>query len=1160
MSNIKDNIKKVYREFGLTTFSVNNSTSVILLTLMIILFGVSSYQNMPKEQFPEIVIPTISIVTPYPGNSASDIENLVTRPIEKELKSISGIEDLSSTSMQDFSTIIVEFSTSQSVEKALQEVKDAVDKSKASLPNDLPNDPDVNDINFSEFPILSINLSGNFSLDELRNYAEYFQDEVEKLPEISEGKIKGALEREVKINVDLPKMQALKVSFYDISQAIEKENMTMSGGSILANGFKRDIRVVGEFKNMEDIKNVVVKSERLNTIFIRDIATVEMGYEERTSYAREDKLPVVSVDVIKRSGENLLSAADKIKAIVDDARINKLPKDLKVSLFNDQSINTRTQVANLENSIISGVILVVMVLLFFLGGRNSLFVGIAIPLSMLMGFLILSILGITMNVVVLFGLILALGMLVDNGIVVVENIYRYRQEGYSGNDAAKKATGEVAWPIIASTATTLAAFLPLAFWPGLMGSFMKYLPITLIIVLSSSLFVALVINPVLTALFMNVDDPDESLFSRKKMKGLGISVLVCVLIILLGIKLGSVFIRNLGFLLLIIMVVNFFLFRPLGSVFQSKVLPALEYGYDRFVRGALFKFVPILVLGGTVFLLVGSFILLMANMPKVEFFPTAEPLYVNTFVEMPMGTDIETTNELVKELEEKVSKAVAPYGEVVEAVLVQIGEGTSDPNAPPEPGASPNKARITASFVPSEKRNGVSTFEIMGKIREATGGYAGVDVVVDKNQDGPPTGKPINIEIEGEDIDELSQLSNKLISFLEQKNIGGVEELKADVVLGKPELIVDVDRKAAGRYEVSTRDIALAIRTALYGQEVSKFKDGEDEYPIMIRLADKYRNNTTALLNQKITFRSMASGQIQQVPISAVADVRYTSTYSSVKRKDMKRVISVYSNVVQPYNPNEVVAEVKDALEDFSMPQDISYKFTGEQEEQAKEMAFLSNALMIAMFMIFLILVSQFNSVIQAIIILLSVVFSTIGVFLGYVFTGDNLSIIMTGIGIISLAGIVVNNAIVLVDYINLIRKRKKSELGLDEGEALSTAMVKDAIIEGGRVRLRPVLLTAITTVLGLIPLAIGFNFNFYSFVARFDPEIFIGGDNVAFWGPMAWTVIYGLVFATFLTLVVVPVMYWLFYRLVRVFQRILKIGPTERSLADEDDYYELAE
>ncbi len=1154
MEEIKEKVNKVYREFSLTSLAVDNATSVILLTIMIVIFGVSAYQTMPKEQFPEIVLPTISIVTPYPGNSATDIENLVTRPIEKELKSISGIDDLNSTSMQDFSTIIVNFGTEVSIDKALQEVKDAVDKAKAELPNDLPNDPEVNDINFSEIPIVTVNLSGDLSLDELRNYAEYLQDELEKLSEISEAQIKGALEREVKINVDLPKMQALKVSFYDVSQAIEKENMTMSGGSLLSNGFRRDIRVVGEFKNIDEIKNVVVKSERLNTIFLKDFADVSLGYKDRDSYARADKLPVVSLDVIKRAGSNLLGASDKIKVIVENSKKNKFPESLNVSLFNDQSINTRAQVANLENSIYSGVILVVIVLLFFLGGRNSLFVGIAIPLSMLMGFLILSILGISMNVVVLFALILALGMLVDNGIVVVENIYRYRQEGYSGKEASKKATGEVAWPIIASTATTLAAFVPLAFWPGMMGSFIKYMPITLIIVLSSSLFVALVINPVLTSLLMRLDEEtnDPKHFKKRVITNLTIAVVIALLAGLCHVS-NAITFRNLLIMILVVLLANFFILRPLGLVFQKRVIPKMESAYDKFIRGMLYKIVPIFVFAGTFVLLIVSIMLLGANMPKVEFFPTADPLYVNTFVEMPIGTDIETTNELVKELEDKVAKAVEPYGEVVEAVLVQIGKGTSDPSGPPEPGSSPNKSRITASFVPSEDRNGVSTFEIMDKIRQATKGYAGVDIVIDKNSDGPPTGKAINIEISGEDMDELSKLSNDMIAYIEQKNIAGVEELKADVTLGKPEMIVDVNREAAGRYEVSTRDIAVAIRTAIYGQEVSKFKDGEDEYPIMVRLDKKYRNNISALMNQKITFRSMASGKVQQVPISAVASIRYTSTYSSVKRKDMDRVISVYSNVLQSYNANEVVAEIQNELADYELPEGYSYIFSGEQEEQAKAVAFLGRALMIAMFSIFIILVSQFNSLTQAMIILISVLFSTIGVFLGYVFTGANLVIFMTGIGIISLAGIVVNNAIVLVDYVNLTRRRKREELGLMEDEELPDYMVKEAIVFGGRVRLRPVLLTAITTILGLVPLAIGFNFNFYSFVERFDPEIFIGGDNVAFWGPMAWTVIYGLTFATFLTLVVVPVMYWLFYRMTRAFQRLFKIGP-KTWIPDEAD------
>ncbi len=1144
MKAIKESIKKVYREFSLTSLAVDNATSIILLTLMIVIFGISAYNNMPKEQYPEIVIPTISVVTPYPGNSAADIENLVTRPIEKELKTITGIDEIKSTVMQDFCNTIIEFNTDVTVEKALREVKDAVDKAKSQLPNDLPNDPEISEINFSEFPIMSVNISGQFGLDELRNYAEYLQDEIEQLPEISEAKIKGALEREVKINVDLPKMQALKISFYDISQAIQKENMTMSGGTLLSNGFRRDIRVVGEFQSVKEIEDVIVKSERLNPIYIKDFAEVIYGYEERTSFARSDQLPVVSLDIIKRSGENLLAASDKIKLIVDEAKANKLPKNLSVTLFNDQSVNTRAQVANLENSIYSGIILVVIVLLFFLGGRNSLFVGIAIPLSMLIGFLTLSIMGITMNVVVLFGLILALGLLVDNGIVVVENIYRYMQEGYSGKEAAKKGTGEVAWPIIASTATTLAAFVPLAFWPGIMGSFMKYLPITLIIVLTSSLFVALVINPVLTSMLMTVDEKAENANAkRRKMMNNLIAGIGILLLAVLCHFMGATTFRNLLGMVGIITLVNFFLLRPLSFVFQNFGLPALERAYDKFIRIALHKITPLFVLIGTFALLVGSLMLLGSNMPKTIFFPQADPLYVNVFVEMPVGTDIVTTNELVEEIEEKVSKVVEPYSGIVEAVLSQVGEGTSDPNAPPEPGKTPNKARITASFVPSEQRGGISTFDIMEEIRESVQGYAGVAIVVDKNADGPPTGKPINIEIKGENIDELSQVASKVISFLEQKNIAGVEELKADVELGKPEMIVKVDRQAAGRYEVSTRDIAVAIRTAIYGQEVSKFKDGEDDYPIMVRLDPKYRHNTAAILSQKITFRSMATGRTQQVPISAVADIEYTSTYTAIKRKDLDRMISVYSNILLDYNPNEVVQEVMLAMEGFNMPQGFSYEFTGEQQEQAEAMEFLTSAFTLALFSIFIILVTQFNSIVQPFIILISIILSTIGVFLGYFFTGSDLVIIMTGIGIISLAGVVVNNAIVLIDYINLTRKRKREELGLREDEELPNEMVRAAIVYGGKIRLRPVLLTAITTILGLIPLAIGFNFNFYTFISDLDPQIFIGGDNVSFWGPMAWTVIYGLTFATFLTLVVVPVMYWLFFYAERKVSKIFGTG-----------------
>ena len=1145
-----NNTNQIHREFSLTTFAVDNATSIFLLTFMILLFGTRSYINMPKEAFPEIVIPTISVFTVYPGNSAVDMENLVTRPIEKEIKSISGVKDFTSTSQQDFANIIVEFGTDIDIDKALQEVKDAVDKSE--LPNDLPNDPTVSDINFSEIPIMTVNISGNLSVDELRNYAEYLQDEIEGLSEISEAKIKGALEREVQIDVDLPKMQALKLNFRDIETAIAQENVTMSGGELKTGDLRRALRIVGEFKEVSEIENIIIKSERMQPVYLRDFADVRMGFEERTSYARSDGLPVVSLDVIKRAGENLLGASDKIKAIVEKASKDKFPEELKVSLFNDLSIQTRDQVDNLQNSIISGVILVVVILLFFLGFRNSLFVGVAIPLSMLMGILILNSIGYTLNMVVLFSLILSLGMLVDNAIVVVENIYRYRQEGYSGAEAAKKGTGEVAWPIIASTATTLAAFLPLAFWPGIMGSFMSYLPITLIIVLSSSLFVALVINPVLTSALMRVDEKADDAAARKNKVINILSFTLAIVVVAIIAHFSEVmWLRNLMSIVAIITVVNFFLLRPASFFFQNKVLPILERGYDKFIRIALHKIIPHFTLLGTFALLIGAIMMLGISPPKVEFFPIADPLYVNVFVETPIGSDIETTNQIVKEIEEKVTKTVEPYGEIVEAVLTQIGEGTADPAAPPEPGASPHKARITTAFVVANKRGDLSTIKIMDEIRENLKGYAGLSVVVDQNQDGPPTGKPINLEISGDDMVELSKVSADILRYLNDENVAGVEELRADVVLGKPELTITVNRDAARRYEVSTQQVAAAIRTSVFGIEVSKFKSGEDEYPIQLRVSEKYRNDINALLGQRVTFRSQASGSVHQVPISAVADIRYSSTYSSVKRKDMKRMISIYSNVLKGYNANEIIEELKYTMDGYDMPQGYEYVFTGEQEEQAEAMAFLSSAFMVALFMIFIILVTQFNSISSPIIILLSIVFSTIGVFLGYIVTGMDLVIIMFGVGTISLAGIVVNNAIVLIDYIELTLKRMRDKLGLKDNQELPSDMVKSCIVQGGKTRLRPVLLTAITTVLGLIPLAIGFNFNFFTFISRLDPQIFIGGDNAVFWGPMAWTVIYGLTFATFLTLVVVPVMYWLSFLLTRFAQRILNFGPTTWSAED---------
>lgn len=1130
---------KGLKEFKLSSLAVDNATSILLLMFMIIIFGVTSYNTMPKESFPEIPWPKIYVNTVYFGNSAADMENLVTRPLEKEIATITEIKSVTSSSLQDYSLIVAEFDADIDVDDATRKIKDAVDRARPELPNDLTKEPEVLDINLSEIPIMTVNIAGDYSNDELRDYAEYLEDRIEDLSEIAKVDLKGDLEREVKIDVDIQKMKAFEIAFGDIESAVRQENLTMSGGEILNNDFLRTVRVIGEYKDPQQIENIIIKSENQKPVFLKDFATVTFGFKDRTSIARADGLPVISLDVIKRSGENLLNASDKIKDIIAEAKRDVLPKDLTVTVFNDQSVDTRNMVSNLENSIISGIILVVLVLLFFMGIRNAMFVGIAIPLSMLMGFLVLQIIGYTLNMVVLFSLILALGMLVDNAIVVVENIFRYMQNGYRSREAAKYGVGEVAIPIISSTATTLAAFLPLAFWPGLMGSFMKYLPITLIVTLSSSLFVALVINPVIAAKMMKVDQrSDDPAVRRRRKRNVVIGAGVMVGISALTHIGGFIWLRNLLWIVAAISLLNIFFLRGGSFWFQKRVMPLLEHAYDKFIRMALR--IPIAVIGGTSLLLILSFVLLGIKSPKVVFFPSADPRYVNAFVELPMGTDINATDRLMREIETRVQKVIEPNREIVDAVLAQIGENTSDPSGSPEFGTSPQKARLTVSFVPSEERGEISTADVMEDIRESLDDIPGVQIVVDKNADGPPVGKPVNIEVRGDDINRLAEVSDQMVAHITRKNIGGVEELKKDVNIGKPELIVKIDREAARRYEISTYAIADAIRTSIFGKEVSKYKLAEDDHPIFIRADEKYRHNIDQILNQSITFRSMASGKIVQVPISAVVDIEYSSTYNAINRKKQERMITIYSNVLTGYNPNEVVADVQGALSDFKMPVGYSYEFTGEQQEQAENMSFLSGAFMVAIFAVFLIIVAQFNSITSPVIITISILFSTIGVLLGYVFTGMDIVIIMSGVGIISLAGVVVNNAIVLLDYTNLSLSRKLMERGLQNKDDLLLEDVKDSIVHAGATRLRPVLLTAITTVLGLIPLAVGFNFNFFTFVSDLDPQIYWGGDNAVFWGVLAWTVVYGLSFATFLTLIVIPSMFWVVFRMKRYFKGLL--------------------
>ncbi len=1125
---------KSIREFGISSFSVDNSTSVVILTLIITVLGLGAYRTMPKESFPEIVIPTVYIGTPYPGNSPIDMENLITRPIEKELKSLNNVKDIKSTSVQDFSSIVVEFNPGIEISKAIQDVKDAVDKSKSQLPSDLDQEPNVLEVNTSDFPIMNVNISGPYSEQELKKFGEYLADEIEKLAEISKADLAGTVEREIQINVDPYKMEAVGVSFGDISGAIQSENLTISGGNIRSGEFERTVRVDGEFTSPSDLLDIIVKTDQQKIVYLRDVAEVKDTFKERTSYARSKNLPVVTINVTKRSGENLLDAADKIKTIISTTKANRFPENLEITINNDQSKQTRTQVSDLENSIIFGMILVVLVLMFFMGFRNSLFVGSAIPLSMFISFLVLNSFGITLNLMVLFSLILALGMLVDNGIVVIENVYRLMQEGKPRIQAAKEGVGEVAVPIITSTATTLAAFLPLAFWDDLVGEFMKYLPITLIIVLSASLFVALVINPVITSMFMKIEELGVVKPKRKPVIVSGIFLVLAIIFYLIGWNsFGS-----LSLLASMLTLFNVFFLRGAIEWFQTVFLVKLENAYENTLNFALHGKKPYLFLGGMFGLLVFSIVLLGIRAPKVLFFPDNQPQLVNVFVEFPIGTDINSTNGFVDEMEDEMMEVLKPYGGIIESVITQVGEGTSDPTEGPSQQATPHKSKITIGFVDYINRQGINTNDAMELIREMVAKYPGVLITVNKQRNGPPVGNAVNIEFVGENYEQLIAFVEETKTYLESNNVPGLEELKTDLSLGSPEVVVHIDREKARRFGLSTSTIATELRTSLFGLEVSKFKEGEEDYPIQLRLSEDYRYDINTLVNKKIGFRDKF-GTKREVPISAVANIQYGSTYGSVKRKDSEKAITMFSNVLDGYNPTEVNKQIQDLMENYAVPDGITVKYTGEQEEQAKSMAFLVNALLIAVSMIFLIIVAQFNSIISPFIIMTSVLLSTIGVFLGLVIFNMDFVVIMTGIGIISLAGVVVNNAIVLIDYTDLVRVRKREEKGIKPGQFLEYEDLLNSIVEAGKTRLRPVLLTAITTVLGLIPLAIGMNINFSTLLSDFDPQFYVGGDNAAFWGPMAWTVIFGLTFATVITLVIVPVMYLLSDKLTMKFRKI---------------------
>ena len=1166
--SVPDNIKDKFKEFGPTTWSINNKTSVYLAMVFISIIGIVKFVTLPKEQFPDIVIPTIYVQTIYVGNSPKDVENLVTRPIEKQIKGITGakIKKFTSTSQQDYSAITVEFDTDVKVDIALQKVKDAMDKAKQDLPTDLTQAPTALEVNLSDQPIMYVNLSGDYDLVKLKKYADDLRDKLEDLSQINRVDIVGAPEREFQINVDNYRMQSAGVTFDDISNAVQRENLDVSGGLLEVGSMRRNLQLKGQLKSAYDIQKIIVRNTTGNPIYLKDIAVIKDTTKERESYARLNGKNVVTLNIIKRSGENLIETSDGVKKIVEDSRGVIYPTDLNAVITGDLSIKTRTSFNDLVNSIIIGFVLVLIILMFFMGVTNAFFVALSVPLSMFVAFMFLPgadlIVGthVTLNFIVLFALLFGLGIIVDDAIVVIENTHRIFVEGkgkITSALSARMAAGEVFVPVLAGTLTTLAPFFPLLFWPGIIGKFMVYLPTMLIFTLAASLVVAFVMNPVFAVDFMNHAN-DEGVNKKSdifKKPFFWIVVVIAVVADIAGFgfsasahtasveKLDEVaklalatshnffFCGNLLLLAAALMVFNKYVLDGAIHGFQNRALPWIMNHYESLLRWALHGWRPVYLLLSVIGLFfVSMFIFVVAvtsGRIPISFFPKGDPNQVYVYLKLPVGTDVKYTDSITQVLEKRVNKVLGvdngKKNPVVESVISNVALGASDPSSGDRSTRS-ELGRIQVSFVEFEKRHGVSTRPYMDSIRAEMRGVPGSQITVDQESSGPPTDPPINVEVASEDFDGLIKTAVGLKNYLDSIQVPGVEELKMDVDLTNPEITLTVNRERALIEGVSTGQIGLAIRTALFGKEVSKIKEGKDEYKIQLRNNDLQRKNLVELLNMKITFRDFASGgAIKNIPISSLVTAEPTSTLGSVKRKNQKRLISLRSNVLttQGYNATAVNQVIKGHIDNFKGKADgVTIKQTGEGEQQAETGAFLLNALMIALGAILFILVIQFNSVSKSIIILSEIIFSVIGVFLGFAISGIEVSVLMTGLGIVGLAGIVVKNGILVIEFTDELRSRGMK--------------TREAAIMAGKTRIIPVLLTALAAILAFIPIAVGFNINFVTLFSELNPHIYFGGDNVVFWKPLSWTIIFGLAFAFFMTLIIVPAMYLIAERLRR--------------------------
>ena len=1132
-------MNKKNKEFFLSSWAINNKTIIYVLMIIFLVSGITAYKTMPRELFPEINSSNIFVTTVFPGNNAEEMEKLITDPLEQEIKGVIGLIEIESTSSEGISIINIEFDDEIPTALARQRVKDLVDN--VTVGDDWPTfnnakvDPNIFEFDIAErFPVLNISLVGDYKVEELKEYAEYLDTRIERLPQVKTVEVRGIQDFEVEVAVDPYMMKATKTSFGDIINAIAQENVTVSAGSLISAGQRRNVKIIGEVSNPNELNRIIVKRDN-GPVYLEDVASISFKEKEITSYTRSFDKKTIMLEVVKRGGENAIFASNSIQEIIDEAKESFLPENLDVVVQNDQSEYTINSVNDLMNNLIFGIILVVTVLTFFLGLRNALFVGFAIPMSMFMSLVILSAFGLTLNRMVLFGLVMGLGLLVDNGIVVVENIYRLMsKEGVSRVQAAKLGIGEVALPIIVSTATTIAAFIPLGTWPGTLGEFMIYFPITLSAILGSSLIVAIFFNSMLVSSFMDLSERE---ISRKN--------LMRMTYVLGGFAIIFVLFndtRAIGSLLAFICFLFWsykYIIKNSAIRFQNTFLVRLENLYNSFLSYALSGIRPFLFLAGTFALFVFSIVLMGIFPPKIEFFPDNEPQQILVYLEYPEGTDIEKTNETSKQIESEIYKVAnnskyfdGDYNFLVESAISQVGEGAGNPETDAGgTGEIPHKALITMTMREFKYRRGMSSEELRKDIQlELIGRFPGIAISVEKDSQGPPGGYPVNIEIYGDDYEKLIETAISMKNYLNKENIEGIEQLKIDVSRSKPGLEFIVDREKAGELGIPTGLVGQTIRNSIIGSKAGVYKLKGEDYQINVRLDEEYKNNINTIINQNIIFRDQATGKTKEVPIASVVNERNITSFSAIKHINLQRVVTLYSSILAGSNANEIVNTAEISLSGFETPKGVDFKFTGEIKQQAENQSFLSGALLTGIALIILILVFQFNSISKPFIVLASIILSFTGVFLGIVIFNLTFSILMTMLGIISLTGIIVNNAVVLIDYTQLLFDRKKIDLNLSKEDIIDKNIALDLVKTAGKARLKPVLLTAITTIFGLIPLAIGLNIDFFTLFADWNANIYIGGDNVIFWGPLAWTVIFGITFATFLTLIIVPSMYYIIH------------------------------